>query len=482
MPISEGRPPGANRNPLDGMRVRAHIPRMISNAIPTNEQRAVAPGFLAYAAAVLMIAASTIAGLLIAPRWGQAPVVLLYVPAVLGAAIWCGLWPALVAAMASALAYNFFFTAPYRTFLIHSPADVVTVAMLFLVAVVTSHLAGSLREQARLAAAHAARNATIAGLARRLLSCTSEQDIAALAVKELSRLFGCNAALLSGSETPRLVTSVPAGVDLAPSDFAAASLTLNSGEPAGRGVKRVNLAEWQFHPVASDQAVMAAIGLARNDGMKPVEREQLPLLGNLLDQVALALERARLERDARDFVAVRERDKLRSALLSSIGDDIKPRLVAITAAARVLKRAGGDGRAQVSIVASEAARLDRYVDNLVDLGPGSEQEPIVVGPLTIDLHRRSVSRDGVEVHLTPKEFSVLGELARQAGRILTHAQLLRAVWGPAQQDQIEYLRVAIRALRQKLERDPARPELIVNEPAVGYRLVVPCVVHGPASR
>jgi len=66
---------------------------------------------------------------------------------------------------------------------------------------------------------------------------------------------------------------------------------------------------------------------------------------------------------------------------------------------------------------------------------------------------------------------VLAELAKHAGRVLTHAQLLRAVWGPAQESQVDYLRVAIRALRQKLEADPSRPVLIVNEPAVGYRLV-----------
>ena len=93
--------------------------------------------------------------------------------------------------------------------------------------------------------------------------------------------------------------------------------------------------------------------------------------------------------------------------------------------------------------------------------------------MTIDLHRRSVSRDGAEVHLTPKEYSVLAELARNAGRVLTHGHLLRTVWGPAQEDHIDYLRVAVRSLRQKLESDPARPVLILNEPAVGYRLVAP---------
>ena len=76
--------------------------------------------------------------------------------------------------------------------------------------------------------------------------------------------------------------------------------------------------------------------------------------------------------------------------------------------------------------------------------------------MTIDLFHRAVSKDGEEVHLTPKEYAVLAELAKHRGRVLTHAHLLRTVWGPAQERQIDYLRVAIRALRQKLEDGPGR--------------------------
>jgi K+-sensing histidine kinase KdpD/DNA-binding winged helix-turn-helix (wHTH) protein len=412
-------------------------------------------------------------GLLIAPRWGNTPIVLIFLPPVLGAAILCGRRPALLAAVASTLAYNFFFTAPFRTFLIHSPADVVTVAILFLVALVTSHLAGSMREQSRLASAHAARNATIAGLARRLLSSASEQDIAEVAVSELARLFGCNAVLVAGGEGPRLMASAPPGMALTPSDLAAAVITLETGDPAGRGIRRVNLCDWQFHAVTSNQAAMAAVGLARDDGMRPIDEDQLVLLGNLLDQVALALDRARLEREAREFAALRERDRIRSALLASIGQDIKPRLNAIMNAGRALRRGGSSDKALASTVASEATKLDRYIDNLLDLSPGSDQEPIEIGPVSIDLYRRSVRREGTEIHLTPKEYAVFAELAKHAGRVLTHSHLLRTVWGPAQGEQIDYLRVAVRSLRQKLERDPGRPELIINEPAVGYRLVGP---------
>jgi DNA-binding response OmpR family regulator len=116
--------------------------------------------------------------------------------------------------------------------------------------------------------------------------------------------------------------------------------------------------------------------------------------------------------------------------------------------------------------------MERFLSNLLELEPESEQLPVQVKGVTIDMVRRRVSKDGEEVHLTPKEYLVLAELAKHQGRVLSHSHLLRTAWGPAQEHQAEYLRVAIRALRRKLERSPGRPELIVNEPSVGYRLAV----------
>lgn len=75
------------------------------------------------------------------------------------------------------------------------------------------------------------------------------------------------------------------------------------------------------------------------------------------------------------------------------------------------------------------------------------------------------------MHLTPREYLVLAELAKHLGRALSHECLLRTAWGTAQEVQTEYLRVAIRSIRQKLEREPSHPRLIVNELGVGYRLV-----------
>jgi len=164
----------------------------------------------AYAAAVAMVAVSTLAGIWIAPRWGTAPVDMIYLPAVLAAAALWGIGPGVVAGIAAALAYNFFFTQPIHTFRMDRVTDVVTVVVLLLVALVTSKLAAGIRAQARLAEAHAARNATIAGFAGRLLSSSSKMEIAETACTELRRLFECNAVVVSGLPQPEVVAAVPA--------------------------------------------------------------------------------------------------------------------------------------------------------------------------------------------------------------------------------------------------------------------------------
>lgn len=99
-------------------------------------------------------------------------------------------------------------------------------------------------------------------------------------------------------------------------------------------------------------------------------------------------------------------------------------------------------------------------------------EPVLrIGAITLDLGARLVHRDGVEVHLSPKEYGFLAELARHPGRVLSHAAILRAVWGPGQEDSVEYLRVAARGLRRKLEDVPVEHSMIRNEPGIGYRLL-----------
>ncbi len=93
-----------------------------------------------------------------------------------------------------------------------------------------------------------------------------------------------------------------------------------------------------------------------------------------------------------------------------------------------------------------------------------------VGDLHVDLATRRIQVSGREVHLTPIEYKLLAALVRHAGKVLTHRQLLRDVWGPPYTEQAHYLRVYMAQLRRKLEADSARPRYLLTEPGVGYRL------------
>ncbi len=93
------------------------------------------------------------------------------------------------------------------------------------------------------------------------------------------------------------------------------------------------------------------------------------------------------------------------------------------------------------------------------------------GPVELNMATRIVKKDGVELHLTPKEYRLLAVLVLNAGKVMTHRQLLHEVWGPTQTENSHYLRVYMGHLRAKLERDPAQPEYLLTETAVGYRLV-----------
>ncbi len=101
---------------------------------------------------------------------------------------------------------------------------------------------------------------------------------------------------------------------------------------------------------------------------------------------------------------------------------------------------------------------------------GGGEPVVVVGDLKVDLAARLVFRKGTEVHLTPIEYKLLATLARHAGKVLTHRQLLKEAWGPNAVEHAHYVRVYMTQLRHKLEDDPSRPRYLLTESGVGYRL------------
>ncbi len=104
------------------------------------------------------------------------------------------------------------------------------------------------------------------------------------------------------------------------------------------------------------------------------------------------------------------------------------------------------------------------------VGDGGAEPTITVDGLVVDLGARTVSRDGTPVHLTPIEFDLLRVLAQHRGKLVTHRQLLREVWGPGYEDETHYLRVHVAHIRSKIEPEPSRPRYVITEPGIGYRL------------
>jgi two-component system KDP operon response regulator KdpE len=124
----------------------------------------------------------------------------------------------------------------------------------------------------------------------------------------------------------------------------------------------------------------------------------------------------------------------------------------------------GVGELLARVRASSRRRLQAGADE----GPGATFE---FGDVKVDLSLRTVHKSGAAIHLTPIEYRLLGLLIANAGKVLTHRQILREVWGPAHSEDGHYVRVYMGHLRQKLEDDPAQPKHILTETAIGYRLV-----------
>jgi two-component system KDP operon response regulator KdpE len=159
---------------------------------------------------------------------------------------------------------------------------------------------------------------------------------------------------------------------------------------------------------------------------------------------------------------VRRWSRLPIVVLSAVGDE-REKVRALDAGADdyVTKPFGSD---------ELLARLRAVLRRSAEAG-GSAQ--VLIGELAIDLADRRVTRAGEEVHLTPIEFDLVRVLAQHHGRLVTHRQLLRKVWGPEYGAETHYLRVHVAHIRAKLERDAARPEYLITEPGVGYRLREP---------
>ena len=326
---------------------------------------------LGYAVTTAMVAAVTGGASALFHVLDLGNVALLYLLPVMAAASLFGLRTGLYAGIASSLAYNFVFLPPVGTFSINNPENVVSVIVLLGIAFATSQLTARVRAQADLAAASARTNATLAGFLRQIATVNDPDLAAQMICDDVRRLLAVHVILLgpvqarqAGSGLAILAATDPA-YRLDTMDDAAASWAFETGSPAGKGSGTLAASEWLFQPLKAGDRILGVLGVANDAGSNPVRADQLPLLGSLIDQSALVLERLRLQAEMHDLDVVRTRDRLRAALLSSVSHDLRTPLTAVISAADQLDH--GATPELVGTIKAESARLNRFVANLLDM-------------------------------------------------------------------------------------------------------------------
>lgn len=321
-----------------------------------------------YLQAIFLTALVTLLGVGIFATGNITNIALLYLLPVMFAATRHGLRTGIVTGLICSLTYNFFFIPPVHTFTIEDPQNIITVLVLLGVAAASSKLAARSREQATLAQASAAQNSALAGFARLLTGIRTREELAQLVCAEVGRLLAVRTVLLTvDSEVLTIVSASPPVSSLEALDEAAARWALDHHQAAGRGSDTLTASEWLFQPIGTGSAVHAVVGVARADARAPIRSDQLPLLISLLDQAGLALERIAMEGAVSGVVQLRERDRLRQALLSSVSHDLRTPLTSILGSLDALSASPSEQATHLASIRLEAERLNRFVANLLDM-------------------------------------------------------------------------------------------------------------------
>lgn len=320
-----------------------------------------------FAITAAIVAATTLIGKLAEPLIGLGGVDLLYLLPVIIVSGRYGLRLGLLAGLAAGLTYNFFFLPPIYTFTIADPQSVLTMFVLLGIAAFTANLTSRLKTRATIGARSAQENAAVAAFGQMLARVSDWESTSQIVCDEIGEALGVNAILLNHRDGRLVIAAARPQVDeLGPVNIAAAEWAYARGEPAGAGTGTLNAADWQFLPLKTALGVLAVVGVANTLGRDPVPADRAVLLQTLLGQAALAHERLKLEDQVREVTVLKERDRLRAALLSSIGHDLRTPLTSVSSAIEAIA-AENPTTPALPVAKMELARLRRFLDNLLDM-------------------------------------------------------------------------------------------------------------------
>jgi two-component system sensor histidine kinase KdpD len=296
----------------------------------------------------------------------------IYMTAVVVVASRRGLGPSIATALVGFLAYNFLFTEPRFTFWVSRQGELLTLGLFLVASLITGNLAARLRARVEAQSAIADRTNKLYDFSRRVAASAMADEVIWAAVSHVATTLRCESVLLMPGPDGelRVVGGFPPEDSLEIRDQSAAQYCWDKGEPAGRGSDTLPTAHWFCLPLATGTQKLGVLGIAYEDD-RALARTDRRLLDALVDQIALALERLRLTEDLALSNLASETDRLRTALLSSVSHDLRTPLVTIIGAAGSLADTpdlGPEARRDLAEnIREEGERLDRYVQNLLDM-------------------------------------------------------------------------------------------------------------------
>ena len=294
----------------------------------------------------------------------------IYMTAVIVVASRRGLGAALATAVLGFLAYNFLFTHPRYTFHVSRQGELLTLGLFLAASLVTGNLAARLRARVEAQAAIADRTNKLYDFSRRVAAAATADDVIWASVSHVATTLRCEAVLLMPRDGALCVVGgFPPEDRLEVRDQSAAQFAWEKGDAAGHGSDTLPTARWFFLPLQAADRRLGVLGIAYSDE-RQLARTDRRLLDALIDQIALALERLRLTEDLAATRLATETERLRAALLNSVSHDLRTPLVTIIGAASHLADTDlppASHRDLAENIREEGERLDRYVQNLLDM-------------------------------------------------------------------------------------------------------------------
>lgn len=328
-------------------------------------------GWSGYAIGAGFVAVATGLALLLDQSFERVDLGVVYLSAVLAAGVLYGLRPALAAATVAFLTYNFLFLSPRYSFSIGSPTDILTLLVFWAVALVTGYLAGRVRDQARRAQRRASAVSALLAASQTLTDADGVAETARVLAEQTAAAAGARAVvLLPEGEDIVLAASAPQTESLGSAAMAAARWAWAHGEPAGHGTGTLPNTSWTFRPLEGVRGRAGVAGVEAAALAPGSDEERLALA--LLDQGAVALERARLASEAVETESLRRADRFRGALMNSVSHDLRTPLSTVLGASTTLIDYGDTLKPSVRAdlllsIREEAERLNRYVGDLLDM-------------------------------------------------------------------------------------------------------------------